>query len=579
MSETKRAKPLRKSSTSSLSSRASNVSFSEKIRRESTANYVNFMKECRAAYLAVLSSTTEKITSVDELILALQCGGRNPSMKVAQKYWKHDTDSISYNDFCDIMRKEKPASKESLLKAFKCIDTSGDGFISYDELFALLTKQGERMTKSEVQAILDNADTNNDGKLDYNEFTGMLLATTEDCKQKSLKKLAQDDENSIPSLSNSSLSKKESVTAGSQRFIEPNNLKDWSRAFSKGSFFIDMDGIISSHEYKLQIPRDSEVFLTICPASKKKVVGHLQRIDMAVFCCTEHSEVIAFTESQLDQKYCLRCELRRGTYSLITFTTGCHLTVRKSQPIKRANLTVGSGETLQLSNVFREALTDIFEHCDLDDNGYLRREEFDLFQMKSGGDQCDDDAWQVMKENFEMKDDEITLEGFLELNTMEAQDADGDPNDLWVTLGNMGYNKGLELDQSCPFVLEVFCNKCRPTLQVTAISENQSQVNKKALSSSVLNNYSKKENVKGMKDLVLYRYESASRVTLVLHNLSHSEVDIRVDCRSSKNCLSHRGDMDYVLKLDANCMEIVYHFVPLDTRREWSVKHVLTIEK
>ena len=50
-------------------------------------------------------------------------------------------------------------------------------------------------------------------------------------------------------------------------------------------------------------------------------------------------------------------------------------------------------------------------------------------------------------ENFDMKDDEITLEGFLELNTMEAQDADGDPNDLWVTLENMGYNKALELDQ------------------------------------------------------------------------------------------------------------------------------------
>ena len=46
-----------------------------------------------------------------------------------------------------------------------------------------------------------------------------------------------------------------------------------------------------------------------------------------------------------------------------------------------------------------------------------------------------------------MKDDEITLEGFLELNTMEAQDADGDPNDLWVTLESMGYNKALELDQ------------------------------------------------------------------------------------------------------------------------------------
>ena len=53
----------------------------------------------------------------------------------------------------------------------------------------------------------------------------------------------------------------------------------------------------------------------------------------------------------------------------------------------------------------------------------------------------------VILDNFEMKDDEITLNGFLELNLMEAQDADGDPNDLWVTLGSMGYNNALELDQ------------------------------------------------------------------------------------------------------------------------------------
>lgn len=82
MSEIKRAKPVRKSSNSSISSRASNVSFSEKVRRESTAKFDNFMKECRAAYLAVLSSTTEKITSIDELIL-----GKNgfPFMQ----YWLH----------------------------------------------------------------------------------------------------------------------------------------------------------------------------------------------------------------------------------------------------------------------------------------------------------------------------------------------------------------------------------------------------------------------------------------------------------------------------------------------------------
>jgi hypothetical protein len=47
------------------------------------------------------------------------------------------------------------------------------------------------------------------------------------------------------------------------------------------------------------------------------------------------------------------------------------------------------------------------------------------------------------------EDEEITLKGFLDLNLMEAKDADGDPDDLWVTMDSMGYNKALELDQVC----------------------------------------------------------------------------------------------------------------------------------
>ncbi|XP_015775882.1 PREDICTED: EF-hand calcium-binding domain-containing protein 7-like [Acropora digitifera] len=513
MSETKRVKPLRRSSNSSLSSRASNVSFSEKVRRESTAKFDDFMKECRAAYLAVLSSTTEKITSIDELILALQFGGRNPSKKVVQKYWKHETDSISYNDFCDIMRKEKPPNEDSLLKAFKCIDKNGDGYITSDELFNLLTKQGERMTKSEVQAILDDADTNNDGKLDYIEFTAMLLATSEDYKQKSLKRLAQDDDNVVTSARNPSFNKRAILCT--QRSHKPDNLKDWSRVFSKGSFFISMDGVISSHQYKLQIPRDSEVFITIHQMAKSKVVDHLRKTDMAVL------QIITI----FLQEFCLRCELSRGSYSLITFTTGCHLTVRDSQPLKKANLSVGSGENLQLSKVFRETLVDVFERSDLDDNGYLSRDEFDLFQLKSGGDLCDDEAWQVMKENFDMKDDEITLEGFLELNTMEAQDADGDPNDLWVTLGNMGYNKALELDQ------------------------------------------------------VLFSGESSQkRASRALKQPRH-----RLRHNVSRNPGQEMCDLNlmyqYPFQFELNVLQVVYHFVPHDARREWSVKHVLTIEK
>lgn len=66
--------------------------------------------------------------------------------------------------------------------------------------------------------------------------------------------------------------------------------------------------------------------------------------------------------------------------------------------------------------VFREALADIFERCDLDGNGFLSREEFDLFQMKSGGEQCDDDAWEIMKGN-------------IILTVYDDEDEDDDDND------------------------------------------------------------------------------------------------------------------------------------------------------
>lgn len=46
-----------------------------------------------------------------------------------------------------------------------------------------------------------------------------------------------------------------------------------------------------------------------------------------------------------------------------------------------------------------------------------------------------------------MEKGEITKDGFLSLNVMEAEDNDGDTEDLWITLNSMGYNKALQLDE------------------------------------------------------------------------------------------------------------------------------------
>ena len=52
----------------------------------------------------------------------------------------------------------------------------------------------------------------------------MLLATAEDCKEKSLKRLARDDDIVPPLVSQSSLNKRQATTSN-KNFQEPENLK------------------------------------------------------------------------------------------------------------------------------------------------------------------------------------------------------------------------------------------------------------------------------------------------------------------------------------------------------------------
>jgi serine/threonine-protein phosphatase 2B regulatory subunit len=67
--------------------------------------------------------------------------------------------------------------------AFLVFDLDGDGFISADELLSQLQKTNTRgLTTSQLQAIVDSTfvlwDGDKDGKLNYEEFKGLVSAST-----------------------------------------------------------------------------------------------------------------------------------------------------------------------------------------------------------------------------------------------------------------------------------------------------------------------------------------------------------------------------------------------------------------
>ena len=59
---------------------------------------------------------------------------------------------------------------EELKAAFTHMDANGDGFVTKDELKAMLSSLGEPVEDSVVNEMMNVADVNGDGKVDFNEF-------------------------------------------------------------------------------------------------------------------------------------------------------------------------------------------------------------------------------------------------------------------------------------------------------------------------------------------------------------------------------------------------------------------------
>merc|ERR1712039_22032 len=89
-----------------------------------------------------------------------------------------DQGRIDFPDFLSLMaRKMKDTDiEEELIEAFKVFDRDCDGFISAGELRYSMTNLGEKLSDQEVDEMIREADLDNDGQINYDEFVKMMMA-------------------------------------------------------------------------------------------------------------------------------------------------------------------------------------------------------------------------------------------------------------------------------------------------------------------------------------------------------------------------------------------------------------------
>jgi Ca2+-binding EF-hand superfamily protein len=106
--------------------------------------------------------------------------GQNPTDEevedMIREVDKDGSGSIEFNEFLTMMAKRMSeiTPEEELLEAFRVFDKDGSGTISVDELREVMKNLGENLTTEELEEMIKEADSNNDGAIDYSEFVKLL---------------------------------------------------------------------------------------------------------------------------------------------------------------------------------------------------------------------------------------------------------------------------------------------------------------------------------------------------------------------------------------------------------------------
>ncbi|KRX86957.1 EF-hand calcium-binding domain-containing protein 7 [Trichinella pseudospiralis] len=233
---------------------------------------------------------------------------------------------------------------------------------------------------------------------------------------------------------------------------------------------IENQTIISSHQYRITNVELQNITFEIQHLAGAFDTKILQTVDVWIIIYDEDDRIVQLSTIDNDTSQCptaqwkkcmhdqgksiIHQQLPAGRYIIVPFTTQCLFRPRKtieSEKNKVPLLKVDRAGKACLTKEMKLVLMNIFDLCDLDNNGTLTREEFNLYNIRTGDENVSDEEWNVIQEHFDLKNEELTLRDFLALHDMEAEDCKSDTTDMWLSLESMGCNYKLELDEIIAF--------------------------------------------------------------------------------------------------------------------------------
>lgn len=114
----------------------------------------------------------------------LRALGRNPNdyqlKEILSSISVEDKKMILFDEFLKVMELVPPmdvnVAEKELLEAFRVFDREGKGKIPTAELRHIVTSLGDKLSESEADDMMKEADPSNSGSVDYEKFIKTMLS-------------------------------------------------------------------------------------------------------------------------------------------------------------------------------------------------------------------------------------------------------------------------------------------------------------------------------------------------------------------------------------------------------------------
>merc|ERR1711934_779762 len=119
---------------------------------------------------------------IGDMGTVLRSLGQNPTeaelAALMEEVDKDKSGTIEFEEFIDLMartNKTHEQMEEEIKNAFLTFDADGSGFITREELVETLTTMGDPVDEETINGMIAEAHLDGDGKINYAEFTKIML--------------------------------------------------------------------------------------------------------------------------------------------------------------------------------------------------------------------------------------------------------------------------------------------------------------------------------------------------------------------------------------------------------------------